>query len=77
MTDIRFDLARNSRVSLEIFDLRGRLVARLVDESLSAGSHAVTWDGRDAKGNAVSSGTYLYRLRAGDLVQDRKMLLVR
>jgi serine protease AprX len=77
VTDISFDLARGGRTSLEIFDLKGRRVARLVDETLSAGRHTYRWDGRDGRGHAVSSGTYLYRLRQGEVTHDRKMLLVR
>lgn len=77
LTEISFDLARAGRAQLDIFDLRGRLVTRLVDEVLPAGTHTCRWEGRDAKGHAVSSGAYLYRLRQGGVVQDRKMLLVR
>ena len=52
-------------------------MTRLVDENLLPGIHSLRWDGTDSKGHGVSSGTYLYRLRAGDVVQERKMLLVR
>jgi subtilisin-like proprotein convertase family protein len=76
-TQISFELARAGKVQLDIYDVRGRLVSRLVDESMPIGKHQVTWDGTDSKGSAVSSGTYLYRLRADGKVHDRKMLLVR
>ncbi len=77
LTEIRFDLARSGRVQLDIFDLRGHRVRRLAGGELPAGSHVLRWDGRDDRDRSVSSGTYLYRLRCGDIVQERKMLLVR
>lgn len=77
-TEIRFELARDAAPTLAIFDLRGREVRRLLDGApLPAGRHVVAWDGRDGAGRAVASGLYLYRLRAGSVVEERKMLLTR
>jgi hypothetical protein len=66
-----------ARVLLEVFDLRGRRVRTLVDGHQEAGRRSSDWDGRDASGRAVASGTYLYRLRAGGQVVGRSMQLVR
>jgi hypothetical protein len=66
-----------SLVSLKIYDLRGRCVRTLVDSELPAGSHSVQWDGRNDLGEQVSSGIYLYSLRAGDETFARKMTLVK
>ncbi len=76
-TTVSFDLAAAGRVTLDVFDLRGRLVRTLVDERLPAGRHDVLWDGRDAGGRETASGVYLCRLRAGGADQMRKMTLVR
>lgn len=76
-TVIRYELAADRDVRLEVFDPRGRLVRTLVDGRLPAGAHAAAWDGRDDRGAAAASGTYLFRLVAGDVVQQRKMVLVR
>jgi len=76
-TEIVFELARAGNTRLSIFDVRGMLVTRLLDEELAAGSHRVRWDGRDGAGRGVGSGTYLYRLESGEVVAERKMLLVR
>jgi len=65
------------RVSLEIYDLRGRRVRSLVDEARDAGVYTVFWDGLDEQGGRVSSGVYFYRMRAGDFVQTRKMVLLK
>jgi subtilisin-like proprotein convertase family protein len=76
-TVIAFELARAGQVRLEVFDVRGRLVRRLADRSFAAGRHTALWDGRDNSGGEAASGLYFYRLRAGNLEQTNKMLLVR
>jgi subtilisin family serine protease/subtilisin-like proprotein convertase family protein len=76
-TTVAFDLARGGEVELAVFDLRGRLVRRLVDGELPAGAHRVRWDGRDASGRESASGVYLVRLIAPDARALQKMTLVR
>jgi flagellar hook assembly protein FlgD len=67
-----------SYVSLEIYDLIGFRIRTVVgDRRMSAGRHIVTWNGLDENGVAVSSGTYLYRLRTGDHTSTRKMILLK
>jgi len=67
----------NEKVSLRIYDLRGRLVRTLVDEAIPAGRHHFVWDGRTERGETVSSGVYLYTLRHGSRALTRKMTVVR
>jgi len=76
-TTIAFELPLALFVRLEIFDLQGRLVRRLVDGHLPAGSHGIVWDGRDRNGRTVGSGVYLYRFDAGGLEETRKIMLVK
>jgi hypothetical protein len=82
-TTIRFSLDQSARVRLTVFDVTGRVARPLIDGDMAAGMHQVTWDGRDARGTAVASGTYLYRLEAwspnGELAfhTTRKMILVK
>ena len=65
-------------VTLQIFDLHGRAVRILEkDVARSEGLHRVRWDGRDDRGQLLSSGAYFYRLSAGGRTQTRTMLLVR
>ncbi len=64
-------------VSLMIYDLRGRLVRTLVEELRGPGSYNAFWDGTDHSGRQVPSGIYLYRLKAGNYSQARKMVLVK
>ena len=65
------------QVTLKVYDLRGRLVRTLVDKVVGAGSYSVLWDGADENGRKVSSGVYLYRLKAGAFIQTRKMVLLK
>lgn len=77
-TNISFHLPESRTVRLDIFDAAGRLVYTIVPErSYPAGTHTVTWNGRNSAGIRMSSGIYLYRLRAGDAIQSKKMLLAR
>jgi len=77
-TTIVYELAAPAAVRLEIFDVSGRRIATLRDgEVETRGRHAAQWSGRDDRGLAMPSGTYFYRLRAGDHHQTRKMALLR
>ena len=76
-TEISFQLPDNSHVSLEIFNVLGQRVTTLANGVLEAGEHVFIWDGTDANGNTVSSGIYLYRLKAGDFVDTKKMVLMK
>jgi len=80
-THIRYHLSAVSSqllaVSLKIFNILGQEVRTLVDKKQSAGYYQVFWNGRDNSGRDVSSGIYFYRLKAGDFVQTRKMVLIR
>ena len=69
--------AGSVKVRLAIYDLRGRLVSKLVDQDREPGRYQAHWDGRDDRGARVSSGIYLYRIEAGEFVSARKMVLVR
>lgn len=71
-TTIKYDLPQTSHVSLSVYDVLGREVATLVNEEKSAGTYTVRWDA-----SAVSSGVYFYRLRAGDFVQTRSMMIIK
>jgi hypothetical protein len=75
-TQIHFGLPETESVRLDVFDVTGRLVRRLVDGTLQAGDHAVEWDGRANGRTSLPSGVYLYRLEAGGEVAQRRMLLL-
>ena len=54
---------KNGTVNLGVYDLQGRLIRELVNNSQASGVYNVNWDGRDAKGAAVSNGLYVYRFK--------------
>jgi hypothetical protein len=77
-TTIRFDLAREGRVTLWIYDVAGRQVRELLDEVRAPGyGQSVTWNGRDANGCRVASGVYFYRLEAPDRSATRKFIVLK
>ncbi len=78
-TLIRFDLpgAAKVKIDLAIYNLAGQTVRRLVAGDRTPGAHEVKWDGRDELGSLVPSGTYWYRLQAGERVTGKAMIVVR
>jgi subtilisin family serine protease len=76
-TSLRFDLPAPGPVSLRLYDLHGRLVRILVDGPRPAGLNEVRWDGRDRRGCAVASGTYLARLRSDGPSRVARLVLAR
>ncbi len=71
-TSISFALPQNGRVILEVFSITGQKVGTLVNETLNAGNHTIQFNA-----SGLSSGTYIYRIQAGNFVQTRKMVLVK
>jgi hypothetical protein len=76
-TTIRFALARAGQVTLQIFDVLGRLVDKPIDGVLTAGDHSITWSGVDADGRELPTGIYIYRSISSEGSATRKMILVR
>jgi hypothetical protein len=76
-TTIRFTLADAGVTELQVFNVRGQNVRRLVAGSLEAGDHSVVWDGRDDGGLAVPSGIYFYKLTSGSFEGLQRMVLLK
>ena len=76
-TMISYQLSMISKVKLEIYNTLGQLVRVLVDEEKQAGEYRVMWDGKDMRGKDIPSGVYVYRLKAGDFSEVRKMVVLR
>jgi len=71
-TTINFSLAKDSKVSLVVYDVMGREVANLMNKNMVSGSHTVTFDA-----SRLVSGVYYYTLRAGETSQTKKMMLIK
>jgi parallel beta-helix repeat protein len=76
-TTIHYEMPRAAHVTLEIYDLTGRLVRTLVDEHKQAGSHSSSWAGENFRGQEVRSGVYFYRVQIGSFQSQDRMLLLR
>ncbi len=76
-TLIRYDLPAAEHVTLSVYDVSGRLVARLVGDGQAPGQHAVRWDGRDDRGRALAPGVFFYRFEAGEYKETQRMVLMR
>jgi len=76
-TEIRFALKEAGRVELSIYNVIGQKVKTLADREFPAGEYSLSWDGRDERGLALSSGVYFYQLSAKNFLETRKMVLIK
>jgi len=76
-TEIAFSIPQSMHVTVDIFNVLGQKVATIVDGTMSAGSHIVTWNARNANGEMMPSGVYFYRLSTPDFSAVKKMLLMK
>jgi len=76
-TIIPVEVKKDVPVSVSIYNIEGKVVRKLFDGILTAGTHKLLWDGRDANGNLVASGVYLYSISAGSELHTKRMLLLR
>lgn len=76
-TTIKFTLPKPSHVKVQIYNMLGQPVHKLLDENVQAGEMSVKWDGRDEQNSEVTSGIYIYKIEAENLSTTRKLLLTR
>lgn len=76
-TVIHFGLASSAHTVLRVINLKGQVIATLIDETLVEGEHEVEWDGTDDQGIRVASGMYLYQIVSGEFNETKKLVLVR
>jgi hypothetical protein len=76
VTEISFALPQESEVNLTIYNIKGQIVNKLVNERLKPGRYKVRWEGTDSAGNRVASGIYFYRINAGKYSETKKMIMV-
>ncbi len=77
VTVIQYQLPSNAHVTIDVFNIAGKLVRTLVNEQQDAGIKAVTWDGTNGAGEKVASGIYMYRMQAGDHSSRKMMVLLK
>jgi len=76
-TTITYALSRDEPVDLAVYDVRGRMVARLVQGPMLEGRHSARWDGADAHGRPLAAGIYYYRLKTPSLNEENRVVIVR
>ena len=77
VTEIHFTLKSESHVSLDVYDIKGRRVANLKNETLGRGAHTLCWYGFDGAGQRVSSGMYFVRMKTGSQVFTRRVTMIK
>ncbi len=75
-THISYEIPERSTVEIKIYNQLGHEVRTLVNKTHNPGSFRVMWDAHDNYGNRVTSGVYYYRMKAGNFVRTKKMVLV-
>lgn len=71
-TEIKFDIPKKSFVTLLVYDITGKEISKLINEVKDAGSYSLRWDGKE-----LSSGTYFYKITAGNFTSIKKMILIK
>jgi len=76
-TSVKFQVPKTSDVTIKIYDMLGQEVRTLFTGEVLRGTYTVQWDGLNNSGTQMSSGSYVYRMTAGDFVQSKKMVYVK
>jgi len=77
ITTLRYDLPENSYVNVTVYDMLGRQVKTLINQTQDAGYKSVIWDATNDYGKPVSAGIYLYQIQAGEYISTKKMVLLK
>ena len=77
VTTLRYDLPENGHVNITIYDMLGREVKTLVNQTQDAGYRSIIWDATNDYGKPVSAGIYLYQIQAGEYISTKKMVLLK
>ncbi len=76
-TMIKYGIPESQFVTLKIYNMLGQEVTTLVNNEVEAGVHNISWNGLDDSGSKVSTGTYIYRVVAGNSILTKKMILLK
>ena len=77
VTTLRYELPNNSLVTIIIYDMLGREVKTLINQTQDAGYRSVIWDATNDYDKPVSAGIYLYQIQAGEYISTKKMVLLK
>lgn len=77
ITKIEYSLLTDNIINIDIYDVRGFYIKSLVSKWQDIGTYVIEWDGTNKYGNDVPAGVYLYKIQAGQLIQAKKMILLK
>ena len=77
ITSLRYDLPEDGIVNITVYDIMGRIVKTLVNDSQTAGYKSIQWNAANDRNESVSAGLYLYTIQAGEFRQTKKMVLLK
>jgi len=77
VTTLRYDIPEKSHVNITIYDMLGRQVKTLINQTQDAGFKSVVWNATNNYGIPVSAGIYLYQIQAGEYMHTKKMVLLK
>tara|TARA_B100000579_G_scaffold300415_1_gene250420 strand:- start:148 stop:462 length:315 start_codon:yes stop_codon:yes gene_type:complete len=77
ITEISYELANDGFVKLSIYDMKGREIKTLIENTQLSGKRSVTWNATDNNDQPVSAGLYLYKIQKKGIIKTRKMVLIK
>jgi len=77
VTTLRYDLSENGYVNIIIYDMLGRQVKTLINQTQDPGYKSIIWNATNDYGKPVSAGIYLYQIQAGEYISTKKMVLLK
>jgi len=77
VTTLRYDLPDNGYVTIIIYDMLGREVKTLINQTQDAGYRSIIWNATNDYGKPVSAGIYLYQIQTGEYISTKKMVLLK
>ena len=76
-TTINYSITKSGHVTLNVYDMSGKLVKTLVNGNVNAGTHSVVWNRTDNRSNKVAGGVYFYKMNANNETLTKKMIVVK
>ena len=76
-TTIQYEIPKTGKVEVSIFDINGRLIKNVVNQTQQAGSRRVVWNGQNKSGVKVASGLYVYTVKFENTILSKKMILLK
>ena len=77
ITSIKYDLPRETPVTIEIYNIIGNKITTLIDKNMDAGSHIVRWNSTDNNGAKIPSGIYFYHIKTNEFIKTKKMIILK